>query len=674
MSDEKGEMEASSFEKATIRNVGIVAHIDAGKTTLTERILYLTHVINRMGEVHDGTTVTDWTQQEREHGISINAAAVNCHWKGWRVNVVDTPGHIDFTAEVERSLCVMDGIVAVFCAVKGVQAQSETVWRCAKRHKLPAIAFINKMDRVGANPEMVLKQMAEKLRATPLPIQFPIWDGNDFAGAVDLLTGLPAFSIKSTSPASYEADVCKAREYLVVCLAEIDDTILQLYLNNREPSECELKAAIRKAVVERQIVPVLFGSSLNNQGVDNLLEAIGLYLPSPEDRKATMGGDCSCSHSDIVVCRVSDAPDGDGRIAYARIFKGEARAGQVFRNQRNGELETVGEVLKIQANEVETQSRAGEGDIVGLRGAWSKTRTGDCLFAPDAPRAEANARMRFPEPVVSINLEAQSHDKDKALGFALRKIAREDPTLRAKPVEGTLAWSVSGMGELHLDIVRERLVSDFGITTRAGLPQVEYRETVSCEATKAFLFEKHLPNGTVISASVEISVKPLPRGKGIKIDLTCIRNALEDNQLLAVKQGIMNIVTAASAGFPMTDMKVTVLNAASVSGGATEPALLSAASSALKQAIDKAGRCVLEPVMLLEVNTPSDALGSIIADLNARRATVSQVDTMALGFARIVALAPLAELFGYASSLRSMSAGRGEVVAELSSYKARAKH
>ncbi len=661
------ERKPGHIRSEAVRNVGIVAHIDAGKTTLTERILYACGAIRTMGEVQDGTTVSDYLPEERERGISITAAAVTCEWKDLQINVVDTPGHIDFSAEVERSLCVMDGIVVVVCAVKGVQAQSETVWRRATRYGLPALAFINKMDREGARAEEVVAQLRERFRIEPVPVQYAVYDGQEYLGTVDLLEGRASFPESAGLRVMESEGFRQARENLVERLAEFDDSILQDFLDGREPKVDALRKALRRGTVERKILPVLFGSSLHNQGVTEVLDAIGACLPAPCERRKAVAG------NRMLVFKVMDLGDGRGHLAFTRVLGGEVAPGQPLWNIRDGSAYTVREVLRVQACELRTLPSAGVGDIVALSGDWgAKLRTGDVLADADAP-LEPN-RMEFPQPVVSLTVEAEAAEDAARLGRALKEACREDPTLHARPLVGSQAWTISGLGELHLQIVRDRLRTEKSLRTRAGQPRVEYRQTVTRHARRKHRFERNLPNGLHLEAEVELDVTPLARGEGLRLEAAPQVRALPPVLRKAVLQGILNVVNAEASGFPLTDARVAVLQATAHAGEADEAALLSAARDAAEELLSDAEVQELEPVMRLEVNAPQEALGGIIADLNARRGNVLKVESQPLGLARIDALVPLAELFGYASSLRSLSAGRGEVVAEPAQYQARATH
>ena len=649
-----------------IRNVGIIAHIDAGKTTLTERILFETDEIRIMGDVPDGTTVTDWMQQERERGVSIVAAAVTCHWRQCQINIVDTPGHIDFTAEVERSLCVLDGVIAVFCAVRGVQAQSETVWRRAQSYRLPALAFINKMDRLGADPWKVVGQMQDTLGIEVMPVQFPIGAGSGWQGTLDLL------SCQWNGPADepdlrpYQAEIQKARERLIEALADVDEQVMQCYVDGVEPAADALRRALRKAVIRRRLLPVFFGSSLHNVGVKKLLDGICLYLPSPLEHKVLQDRDFKGGASALVF-RVSR--QGEQNLAFVRVLSGLVRQGTELKNARNAVLYRVDGVFRVWAAQFIPQDGAIQGDIVAISGNLSRLRTGDVLV----PRAiEAKPpKLHFPQPVVSMLLEA-CDGKAAELASALKLMASEDPTLRIRQDAATASWQVSGMGEFHLEVLRENLRLNFGINTLAGKPRVEYVETVQGQAQAGAAFEKRLYDGRQLKAKVELNVAPLARGAGIRLDFSALEGKLSKAGEQAVRQGIASIVNADSSGCPLTDLIVKVTSASSDAGEASEVSLLNAARMAMGKALDCASRVVLEPIMLLDVNTPAATSGNVIADLAARKARISSVESLAEGFTHIVAHVPLAELFGYASSLRSLSAGRGEAVAEPAEYAPRA--
>lgn len=649
-----------------IRNVGIIAHIDAGKTTLTERILFATDEIRIMGDVPDGTTVTDWMQQERERGVSIVAAAVTCHWRQCQINIVDTPGHIDFTAEVERSLCVLDGVIAVFCAVRGVQAQSETVWRRAQNYKLPALAFINKMDRLGADPWKVVKQMQETLGIEALPVQFPIGAGSGWQGTLDLLSKQWNGPAEKPDLESYQAEIHAARERLIETLADVDEHVMQCYVEGEEPTVEALRHALRKAVIRRRVLPVFFGSSLHNVGVKKLLDGICLYLPSPLEHKVLQDRDFKGGASALVF-RVSR--QGEQNLAFVRVLSGLVRQGTELRNARNGVISKVGGVFRVWAAQFIPQEGAIQGDIVAISGNLNRVRTGDVLTPRDAQ--VRLPRLHFPQPVVSILLEA-CDGKAAELAAALKQMASEDPTLRIRQDYATASWQVSGMGEFHLEVLRENLRLNFGINTLAGKPRVEYVETIKGQAQACASFEKRLYDGRQLNAKVELEIFPLARGAGVRLDFSMLDGRLSKEGEQAVKQGIASIINADSSGCPLTDLNVKVKSASSDAGEASEVSLLNAARLAMGKALDCASRVVLEPIMLLDVNTPAATSGNVIADLAARKARISTVESVAEGFTHIVAHVPLAELFGYASSLRSLSAGRGEAVAEPAEYAPRA--
>ena len=656
-----------------IRNVGVIAHIDAGKTTLTERILFDCGALRYMGDVQDGTTVTDWLSQERERGISIISAAVSCQWRECQLNVIDTPGHIDFTAEVERTLRVLDGAVAVFCAVRGVQAQSETVWRCARKNGVPGIAFVNKMDRIGADYRGVVRQISERFRITALPVQVPLGAEEAFRGVVDVISGRALGSgneaLAELNDFSGDEEVRAARSYLIECLAEVDDGILRDYLADQVPDEESLKAALRRAVLACSIMPVFCGSSLRNIGVTCLLDAICDYLPSPAERPAPelLSEAVSGSATSLMVFKVVNDSYGLGRLSYVRVYSGQVSPGLVLRNVRSGKEAVAEEVFRVRADLCESIAEAVAGDIVALRGMGDDVVTGDTLCSPAA--AVELRRICFPEPVVSMALEGSSVSARQGLAAALQQMCLEDPTIRRKEGPGPGQWTISGMGELHLDVFLDRLRSEYGIAAKAGNPRVEYRDTIAGEACVERRFEKRLGDGRVLWAAVKVSVAALPRGSGVRLELGDAAAALPGACREALLQGLRDVLAAdVCEGHPLTDMHVRVEDLSYDASDLSELAFLNVARLALSDAIGEAGRVEMEPVMLLEVSTPQDHLGVVIADLTARRGRVTEVDSLALGVARIVALVPLAELFGYASSLRSLSGGRGDVVAEPSQY------
>lgn len=653
-----------------IRNVGIIAHIDAGKTTLTERILHNTGTIRYMGDVQDGNTVTDSLPQERQRGISIISAAVTCTWSQTQINVIDTPGHIDFTAEVERTLSVMDGAIAVFCALRGVQAQSETVWRQARRHAIPIIAFINKLDRPGADHRRTVRQLKEKLLVNAVPLQFPLEQDDGSISLVDLLTG--EVIRNDGRPAEQKLDftanpdALAAHSYLIECLAESDDIILNAYLENTIPPPETLRAALRRAVIRRNLVPVLFGSALRNVGMQQLLDAVCDYLPSPADRYPASDG--AAEELNATVFKVIDQGGPEGPIAYLRIYTGTLTLDRQIWNVQRQEHFTPTQLYRVYAEMFEPISSAGPGDIVAVSGIGTALVTGDTLATGPHPAVITNI-MAFPEPVVSMVVEPAAGVPAASFDAVLQKFCREDPTLKAKlgPLPGQ--WTLAGMGELHLDVVRDRIKTDFGIDTRAGNGKVEYRDTIAAPAAVTYHFTKQLTNQEhIITADIELDVTPLHNGAGLEVVFPPDSANWPEDQREAIAAGIRDFINAEAEGFPLTDMRIRIVAAKHDAGEAAALAFLTATRLALADAIAKARRVKMEPVMRLEVSTPQDHLGSVIADLSARRARITEVDSLALGAARITALVPLAELLGYASAIRTLSGGRADFVAEPAAY------
>ncbi len=666
-----------------IRNFGIIAHIDAGKTTLTERILLETGAVKFGGAVDEGTTVSDYLLQERERGISIVSSAITCHWRDWQFNLVDTPGHIDFTAEVERSLRVMDAAVAVFCGLRGVQAQSEMVWRRAQRYGLPTLAFVNKLDREGADFNAVVAQLTRLFgNAKPLVITCPAPNGD---GWLDLLRREFVGNGKS---ADDDEHLSIRHGALVEQLAEVDEEILNHFLADEEPTTDELVAAIRRQTLRLTVVPVFAGSAANGLGVTRLLDAIGEFLPGPAERfaspaakkhfpisrerlKADDGHDFLVA---AVVKVVRTAWPGD--YAVIRIYCGTLRPGLTLRDQNRPITATVGSIWRLNAADTTELNAAEAGEIVGFsleeQEPLPAFRAGDTLVEAGGPQFRL-ARMRFPEAVVS-ELFAPVTDADREkLPAALQILAEEDPTLHCRPgpVEGQ--FTVAGLGELHLEVVRERLRSEHHVLVRTGQPQVAYRATIAEPVRLKREFLRQLSPTVVIQAAVEIELEPLPPGTGNRVEFPCRDSArLPQDCLLAIEQAVDEVVTAGSpSGYPMTDTRITVLEGSTTMAEPSEPAFLTATRNALGDALAQAREVVLEPVMRIEVSAPQEQVGSVMSDLTARRGRIEQLDSPPLENARVVAMVPLSEVLNYASSLRSLTGGRAEFTAEPVCYQPR---
>lgn len=657
----------SASGRPELRNIGVIAHIDAGKTTLTERLLQRTGAIRYAGEVSEGTTVTDWLPQERERGISIISAAVTCQWRGVQINVVDTPGHIDFTAEVERTLRVMDGVIAVFCGVHGVQAQSETVWRRASRHGVPAIAFVNKLDRVGADFDRTLKQLEERLGCRAVAVQVPIGREAGFRGMADVLTGqLSDEEGNALEDHGGDPEVRRARARLTEALADVDEGILEDFLNDVAPSAEKLGRALRQAVVERRLLAVFGGSARQGIGVRAVLDGVCGLLPAPSERPGT-GEPAEATR--LLAFKVVQEPGDLSVQVYVRVYAGTVRVGDRLWNARSRRWLQVGEVNRMFASLTEPLVQAEAGDIVMLSGLDGEVVTGDTLSA--VAEAEPLMPIEFPDPVVSMTLEGQGQTTSQHLGAALRRMCVEDPTLRCHP--GPLAgqWTLAGMGELHLEIVRARLHDDYGLRMEFGRPQVAYRQTVAARGVGECEFSKSLVvTGETLSAYLSLAVEPLERGAGLRLELT---EAAAQGVSAAIAEAVrLQLRQLAGNGLdtdcPLTDIRVTVDAIRCLAGSSMEPALLVACRRALQQALQQGGSVILEPVMTVEVALPEEHVGKTVADLMSRRGRILEVLSVSGGQARIVSQVPLRELFGYASSLRSLSGGRGEFMAEPSVY------
>ena len=663
-----------SHALADVRNIGIIAHIDAGKTTVSERILYYAGEIHKIGEVHEGTATMDWMVQERERGITITSAAITCEWLGRQVNLIDTPGHVDFTVEVERALRVLDGAVGVFCAVAGVQPQSETVWRQADRYGVPRIAFVNKMDRMGADFGRVVSQLREKLHANPVALQLPIGSSETFRGAVDLIArkavtyndeDLGAEPVVAEVPAELAGETEAAREALIEALADADEAFADLYLGGAELSEADFHAALRRATVARKVVPVLCGTALKDKGVQPLLDAVVRYLPSPLDVPPVEGTELRTGKT---VARPADdaAPLAGlvfkvaadpylGKLLYVRVYSGALRRGMNVWNPRTKSRDRVMRLLRMRSNEQQDAEAIYAGEI-GVMGGIGKFTTGDTVCAEQAQIALD--RIEFPEPVMFMAIEPKSRaDKEKLEG-ALRMLSDEDPTCRVRIDEESGQTIVSGMGELHLDILRDRLLREFKVPANTGKPMVSYYETITGEADGRHTFDREI-GGRRQAATVQLHVSAGARGKGGLVEVKPPRNTVPPEFWAPIEQGVRDaILTGVLARFPMQDVCVRVTGGGILDPeSATETAFRTAAILAFREAAQAASPELLEPIMAVELVTPPEFTGDLMGDLNGRRGQVREMDAHG-DMQTIRADVPLAELFGYATAIRSLSRGR----------------
>ncbi len=672
------------FPLERTRNIGIAAHIDAGKTTTTERILFYTGISHRIGEVDDGTATMDFMVQEQERGITITSAATSCTWGDTRINIIDTPGHVDFTGEVERSLRVLDGAIAVFCGVAGVQPQSETVWRQMDRHRVPRIAFVNKMDRQGADFERAVQTMRDRLRAKPVLLQLPVGAAESFRGVVDLVEQRamlwdgddPGQEFTTAPvPAELAEAAAQAREKLIEAACDADEALTAKYLAGEALSPAEIRAALRKGTIALQLVPVFCGSSFKNKGVQPLLTAVVDYLPSPLDvpnPTGTRPDDASVA----VTRRVADDEKFSGlvfkiwsdafvgHLAFVRVYSGVLKAGEQVRVARLGRDERVGRLLKMHANKREEVDAVHAGDIaacVGLRAAT----TGDTLHAKDAPIAYE--RVRFPEPVISLAVEPKSRADQEKLGAAIEKLVQEDPTLRVTVSPDTGQTLLSGMGELHLEIVKDRLVRDHGVAASFGRPMVSYRESVRGPGRGEGRFIRQTGGRGQYGHAV-VEVAPLPRGKGVTFVNATVGGVIPREFIGAIEGGVREAAQGGLlASYELTDVEVKLVDGSYHDVDSSEMAFKIAASMAFKDAAKQAGVLLLEPVMSLEVEVPEPYLGAVMGDLSARRGKVERQSVR--GDCQVVeARVPLAEMFEYATSLRSMSQGRATFSMELAEY------
>ncbi len=665
------------------RNIGIMAHIDAGKTTTTERILFYTGVNYKMGEVHDGTATMDWMIQEQERGITITSAATTCTWRDCRVNIIDTPGHVDFTAEVERSLRVLDGAVGVFCAVGGVEPQSETVWRQADKYRVPRIAFVNKMDRQGADYERVLKMMEDRLHARPVALHLPLGQEDTFVGVIDLLemkalrwtddTLGAKFEVEEI-PADYAAKAAKYREKLLEMACEEDDALMQAYLDGKPLDNAAVKAALRKGTILMHFTPVLCGSAFKNKGVQPLLDAAVDYLPSPVDIPAIHGINPETDqpeerqHSDdgpfsALVFKIMTDPF-VGQLAFARVYSGTLKAGSYVWNVTKRRQERVGRLLKMHANQREEIDEVWSGDIAAIVGLKDVT-TGSTLATKDHPIILES--MDFPEPVISVAIEPKTKADQEKLSASLVKLAKEDPTFRMHVDEDTGQTLISGMGELHLEIIVDRLTREFGVQASVGKPQVAYRETITKEAQAEGKYIKQT-GGHGQYGHVKIRLEPLGEGDNIVFENEITGGVIPREYIPAVEKGIREATElGVLAGFPIKDVKITLYDGSFHEVDSSEMAFKIAGSMAFKAAAAKAAPALLEPVMKVEVTVPENYMGDVIGDLNSRRGKIHGMESR-LNLQVITAMVPMAEMFGYATSLRSLTQGRGNYVMQFDRY------
>ena len=665
------------------RNIGIMAHIDAGKTTTTERVLFYTGINYKLGEVHDGTATMDWMVQEQERGITITSAATTCHWRDHRINVIDTPGHVDFTIEVERSLRVLDGAIAVFCSVGGVEPQTETVWRQADKYGVPRIAYVNKMDRVGADFFRVVKMIEERLGARPLVIQLPVGAEDDFQGVVDLVRmkavlwdneNLGASFRETAIPSELEAQAREQREAMLETLADCDDEIMAAYLQGEDVSGDRLVRAIRAAGLRLDVVPVLCGAAFRNKGVQPLLDAVVDYLPSPLDVPPIRGADPQDGR-EAVRPTSDDAPFSAlafkimadpfvGTLTFFRVYSGARSAGAFVHNASTGQRERLGRILKMHANKREEISEVHAGDIaaaVGLRSA----KTGDTLCDEDHPIVLES--IEFPEPVISIAIEPKSRDDQEKLGTSLQKLAKEDPSFRVTVDQETGQTLLSGMGELHLEVIVDRLLREFKVGANVGKPQVAYKETVRRTVEQEGRFVRQ-SGGRGQFGHVNLRLEPQPTGSGFEFVNAIKGGVIPQEYVPAVENGVVQAMSNGGlAGYPVVDVKVSLLDGSYHEVDSSEMAFTIAASMAFNAGLRRAAPVLLEPVMDVEVVTPEEFMGDVIGDISGRRGKV--LGMASKGNAQVIeSRVPLSRMFGYATDLRSRTQGRATYTMQFSRY------
>lgn len=656
------------------RNIGIMAHIDAGKTTTTERILFYTGRVHKLGETHEGGATMDWMAQEKERGITITSAATTCQWKGHRINIIDTPGHVDFTVEVERSLRVLDGAVAVFCSVGGVEPQSETVWRQADKYHVPRIAYINKMDRVGADFQRGIDMIRERLAANPVPIQWPIGSEDTFRGIVDLVEmkahvyvdDLGNVDEEIEIPEEIKDEVMAARDLMIEKIAETDEELTLKYLEGEEISTSELRAALRRACLNVEVIPVLCGSSFKNKGVQLLLDAICDYLPSPADLPPVQGINPNTGEEEYRELTDEEPFSGlafkimadpyVGKLTFFRVYSGTLKAGSYVYNVTRGRKERVGRILRMHANHREEATEVNSGEIAAIVGL-KDTTTGDTLAAEDRPILLES--VEFPEPVINLAVEPKSKGDQDKLGIALQRLAEEDPTFQVHTDEETGQTIIAGMGELHLEVIVDRLLREFKVEANIGKPQVAYRETIT-KAVKAEGKFVRQSGGRGQFGHVILEIEPNAPGEGFAFESKIVGGTVPREYWGPVEQGIKEaMLNGVVAGYPMVDVKVTLVDGSYHEVDSSEMAFKIAGSIGFKEGAGKANPVLLEPIMSLEVTTPEEFLGDVMGDINSRRGRIEGMEHR--GNTQVIrGWVPLGEMFGYATDLRSMTQGRAQ--------------
>ncbi|MBF8438009.1 elongation factor G [Halanaerobiaceae bacterium Z-7014] len=674
---------ARQFPLKKTRNIGIMAHIDAGKTTTTERMLYYTGRVHKMGETHDGASVMDWMEQEQERGITITSAATTCQWQNHRINIIDTPGHVDFTVEVERSLRVLDGAIALFCSVGGVEPQSETVWRQADKYKVPRIAFVNKMDRMGADFFRVVEMMRERLGANAIPIQIPMGSEDEFEGVIDLITmesivyedELGIEYNRQEIPDEYKEIAEEKREQLLEALSDENDELMMMYLEGEKIPEEEINETLRKAVLNVSVIPVLCGSAFKNKGVQLLLDAVIDFMPSPVDVPPVQGINPETEEEDTRMAD-DDAPFSAlafkimsdpyvGKLAFFRAYSGKLEAGSYIYNSSTGKKERIGRILQMHANRREERDMVYAGDLAAAVGL-KNTSTGDTLCDEDNPIVLES--MEFPEPVISVAIEPKSQADQDKLGEALQKLAEEDPTFQVKTDEETGQTLIKGMGELHLEVIIDRLLREFKVDANIGKPRVSYRETISKKVEDVHGKFIRQSGGRGQYGHVVIDLEPMPEGGGFEFEDKIVGGAIPKDYISSVEDGIKEAMeNGIIAGYPVVDVKVTLKDGSYHDVDSSEMAFKIAGSIGFREASQKASPIILEPVMEVEVVTPEEYMGDVMGDLNGRRGQIEGMEPR--NTAQVIkAMVPLAEMFGYATDLRSKTQGRATYTMQFSHY------